>query len=1290
MSNQQLKSSLFGKGSSRTSMPQMAQMTPNNNAFSEIELGNKENSKNAEKNEVERQSEPKYRRLSKMLTLKEGVQFINVTSRKNSKRNSKFVDGKLKSSPTKIPAFESLEEPKIEEDLSNKKTFRQVLDSFFSAKRRKQNIQAFICFISLFSSLFYIACTYYPAMFFILDYLDFGVCIIYLCEYSINFCLAHHRLNWVLSTESILDLLTSVPPMFSLTSQGMDNNALLNFVNISRVLRIIRFFRLFLIYKSGENDVKKQIWMIINTLIMLVLICSGIIQIVEKDEVERRISLTVDVFTRDQLLMRTKFHHYIYFIVVTISTVGYGDIVPYTLMGKLIVMGLIFFTIVLIPKQTNDLIQLMSAQSEYARKRYTASNDVSHIILTGDISLDSLKSFCQELFHPDHGTQYRHAVIINSQLPSREMELFLNEKGNDGKIFYLEGDPMNEKDLLRADIGKARACIIFNNKNSHDSYSSDHQNLLLGLYIKKFVYNINHDILENPVPRESITDLAIANSANTNFRLCIQLIKPESKYHYFNSLQSIYKKRMPPDQLIIIEEIKMNLLSKSCITPGILTLISNLVMSASTLPNGNDSEWLKEYSEGRGHEIYRIQLSDYYKNYNFLDLVKEVYSQAQAILFAIEFEIDKTTVIKMNPGATGTINSLINNLYTTHKDYGSNNISESNKYDSGFKSMIENENVYDKYIESKVKVFAYLICSDKSVADNVANKERLEFRKKSLGMSINPEKLVVTPFESKKTKVSRPINNNQEGDSDEESQNSDIENNNLVNGIGEDIEISPEDYFIKSNAKNEYIIDTNIDIMQHTIKDSEDIINHVIVCGIHPALIHFILPLRAKYLCEENLKYIVILAPYLPQNLYDCFKRFPKIIFIQGSPLLPENLYRANIMEADKAVILSLGETKIDKEAINKKNDNNLNVTDTEIQMLDAESIFIYKAIKKCNKNIQIMTELISTSNVEYLLHKNYLKNSFFRQDFLPLYEFTPLFAAGEVFTPAIIDRITCQSYYSQHLLTILDQLLNGGTRGKNRKIRKLEEDLKLQGSNLWLVRVPEALVSETFEELFSHLIKSHKVVAIALYRRNSAEDLYYVYTNPKKTTLIHDQDLVFLLGHYNNIIDLLEERDDDEFFKNNKKLISSVKPKKNNDSDSSSGGEIIPTGSINQRSPKVRSVNSSPVNMNKQFPDGMINSKQDESNTFGIKRRQSTATFRGIYNSLNEKNKMMSQDDKKEGNSSKYLEIETLKKRIVNIQTEIEKLKDSYTNLPHELEDYINGEIENEMKVYLERSFDN
>lgn len=41
-------------------------------------------------------------------------------------------------------------------------------------------------------------------------------------------------------------------------------------------------------------------------------------------------------------------------------------------------------------------------------------------------------------------------------------------------------------------------------------------------------------------------------------------------------------------------------------------------------------------------------------------------------------------------------------------------------------------------------------------------------------------------------------------------------------------------------------------------------------------------------------------------------------------------------------------------------------------EMLDAKSIFIYKAIKKINPNIQIMIELVDSSNIEFLLEKDY------------------------------------------------------------------------------------------------------------------------------------------------------------------------------------------------------------------------------------------------------------------------------------------------------------------------------
>jgi len=63
---------------------------------------------------------------------------------------------------------------------------------------------------------------------------------------------------------------------------------------------------------------------------------------------------------------------------------------------------------------------------------------------------------------------------------------------------------------------------------------------------------------------------------------------------------------------------------------------------------------------------------------------------------------------------------------------------------------------------------------------------------------------------------------------------------------------------------------------------------------------------------------------------------------------------------ADKAVIFAQEDNKKSKKDV---------VVD---EMLDAESIFIYKAIKKINKNIQIMIELVYPFNIEFLLPKDF------------------------------------------------------------------------------------------------------------------------------------------------------------------------------------------------------------------------------------------------------------------------------------------------------------------------------
>ena len=59
---------------------------------------------------------------------------------------------------------------------------------------------------------------------------------------------------------------------------------------------------------------------------------------------------------------------------------------------------------------------------------------------------------------------------------------------------------------------------------------------------------------------------------------------------------------------------------------------------------------------------------------------------------------------------------------------------------------------------------------------------------------------------------------------------------------------------------------------------------------------------------------------------------------------------------------------------------------------------------------------------------------------------------------------------------------------------------------------------------MFKRLLSKYSMISVALYRKNEQEDFYYVYTNPKKTTLIRETDMVFVLSSTENIIAIYEK----------------------------------------------------------------------------------------------------------------------------------------------------------------------
>jgi hypothetical protein len=109
------------------------------------------------------------------------------------------------------------------------------------------------------------------------------------------------------------------------------------FVAFSRYFRMVNFgIILSKNYKLGSTDVDRQIILVVITMVLLMYVSSGMYCVIE------------NLINNDGTNMN--FHVAVYFVVVTLLTVGYGDIIPSNNWCKLIVLFIVVFTIVLIPR----------------------------------------------------------------------------------------------------------------------------------------------------------------------------------------------------------------------------------------------------------------------------------------------------------------------------------------------------------------------------------------------------------------------------------------------------------------------------------------------------------------------------------------------------------------------------------------------------------------------------------------------------------------------------------------------------------------------------------------------------------------------------------------------------------------------------------------------------------------------------------------------------------------------------------------------------------------------------
>jgi voltage-gated potassium channel len=176
-----------------------------------------------------------------------------------------------------------------------------------------------------------------------LDFVNTAILVIFAGEYMVRLWCTENKVQYVLSFYSLVDLIAILP--FFL---GVVDISFIRLLRWFRILRLIRFInKKFLFGISTEDGVIFA--RILFTLFAIIFVYSGLIYQVEHP-------VNSDVFGT--------FLDALYFSIVTMTTVGFGDVTPSSELGRFLTVLMILTGIALIPWQVGDLIkQLIKANN---------------------------------------------------------------------------------------------------------------------------------------------------------------------------------------------------------------------------------------------------------------------------------------------------------------------------------------------------------------------------------------------------------------------------------------------------------------------------------------------------------------------------------------------------------------------------------------------------------------------------------------------------------------------------------------------------------------------------------------------------------------------------------------------------------------------------------------------------------------------------------------------------------------------------------------------------------------
>jgi voltage-gated potassium channel len=222
---------------------------------------------------------------------------------------------------------------------------------------------------------------------------------------------------------------------------------------------------------------------------------------------------------------------------VTITTVGYGDVVPHSTLGRIVGLILMLSGVVLVSLFTATIASIFVEKKIKGGEGLESLKVRDQIVICG-WNQNGEKAIEGILIRDKNG---RYPIVLVNELDRDEVDSIQYKYGERG-IHFVRGDFVKEDVLARANISRAKAAIILADiSDGHSLEKADERTIFGAMAIKSMAVNV---------------------------RICAELINQENKE---------YLLRANVDEIVIRGESHGSLLAGASIAPGFLSMIKALI-----------------------------------------------------------------------------------------------------------------------------------------------------------------------------------------------------------------------------------------------------------------------------------------------------------------------------------------------------------------------------------------------------------------------------------------------------------------------------------------------------------------------------------------------------------------------------------------------------------------------------------------------------------------------------------------------------------------------------------------